>query len=249
MGNLLILTQSCADAGFDSRKLAEVFGVICQAESSLINKETEHPRSSEIGLAQQNKLFGQRDSKGYWKQHLSKEERLDPKASAMRSYRVLNREQRGDNDWRYKELSQTCYDLQRCELEHKSIYSDPRRIEVARIVAGTFYPGQSSMLDNSSPRPRNDNHSTATKFSESLNQSFAVHSSMESQYSGPVCEIVIVFYIKRNHFDFRYRSNFGCRPMQGHGIRFFIQESSGIGPGARDFRESWLHKVQSRPVK
>lgn len=195
MGNLLILTQSCADAGSDSRRLAEVFGVICQAESSLINRKTEHPRSSEIGLAQQNKLFGQRDSKGYWKQYLSKDERLDPKASAMRSYRILNKEQKGDGDWRYKELGQTCYDLQRCEPEHKSIYSDPARIEVGGILARTFYPNQSSMLDNSSPRPGNDNHSTATKFSESLNQSFAVRCSMEPQYTGPVGEMVLVLYL------------------------------------------------------
>jgi hypothetical protein len=185
MGNLLILTQSCADAGSDSRKLAEVLAVICQAESSLINRETEHPRSSEIGLAQQNKLFGQRDSKGHWKQHLSKEERLDIKACVMRSYRILTKEQMGDGDWRYKELGQTCYELQRCELEHKSIYFNQERINVARTLARKFYPNHLSMLDNVSPRSQNNNHSSATI-------SFAERYATEPQYTGPVGKLILI---------------------------------------------------------
>lgn len=196
IGNLMIVAQSYADAdaGADSRRLTEVFGVVCQAESSLINRETEHPRSSEIGLAQQNKLFGQRDDKDHWKQYLSKEERLDVKACAMRTQRILNKEQKGDSDWRLQDIGHACYNLQRCEPEHKSIYSDPERIEVAATMARNFYPNQLSMLDNSSPSPRNDNHSTATRFSESLNQSFAVRGPMQPQYTRARGEIVHTLY-------------------------------------------------------
>ncbi|KAH7078684.1 hypothetical protein BKA63DRAFT_506919 [Paraphoma chrysanthemicola] len=234
MGNLLILNQSCGDAGSDSRKLAEIFGVICQAESSLINIETEHPQSSEIGLAQQNKLFGQRDSKGYWKQYLSKEERLDPKASAMRSYRILNKEQKGESDWRYKELSQACYELQRCEPNHRSIYSKPARIEVARILARTFYPTQSSMLDESSPRSGNENHSNATKFSENLNQSFAVGCSMNPQYIGPVDSISVVDQCKVMGLDSSFKS------------RAALGQELGISgnPGSTEFNLGLLNELR-----
>ncbi|KAH8724305.1 hypothetical protein GQ44DRAFT_727957 [Phaeosphaeriaceae sp. PMI808] len=90
------------------RKLAEISIVIGQAESSARNRTEKHLRSSETGVFQQNELFGQRDAKGFQTKKLSKETRLDIKDCNDRIYRILNKEQQGDENWRNGDIGERC---------------------------------------------------------------------------------------------------------------------------------------------
>jgi hypothetical protein len=104
-------------------------------------------KSSELGVFQQNKGFGQRDAIGFRTECLSDETRLNIKDCIHRIHRILNKEQKGEeNDWRNKKVGEASFKLQGCEIEHKGVYSDPKRLNVAELIADAFYSGQASML-------------------------------------------------------------------------------------------------------
>jgi hypothetical protein len=140
---------------------------------------------------------------------------LSIKDCVDRIYRVLNREQKGDKDWRNVEIGEVCYKVQRCHEKDKHIYSDPKRIEVAELFSKAFFPEQQSMLAKSSREPQKD---AKLPNSTALRGEPAIRTS-EWRYTGPIGKNAPASNaIKEVLLTSGNRSSLCCRRIQSPGM-------------------------------